>query len=283
MVSKAWRSVLSSSPKAAAAPPSAETVWLRIGYTLETSAMLRPSEICAAAIAALRPAAPPPTMTMSYAIVSKRVPLEIRGLFTGSDGAAPTFCASPVLRRSEPIEHDGPFDLLDGLRHLDAARAGVRAIEGGSAPEYARPVGQDVQALPSALVPRVEDETVGVDDGGRADVLAVAPEDGTGRGAGSAEDALGGVVVSFPLFRGLPTFAVGRVLVVDQIRQHPFVSLKEGVHVYDEVLHDGEASDRFDRDLRGHVPDQDLARQRVSSVDEHRVCAADAVSARPPE
>src|SRR5436309_4242469 len=261
MVSKAWRSVLSSSPKAAAAPPSAETVWLRIGYTLETSAMLRRSEICAAAIAALRPAAPPPTMTMSYAIVSKRSPSRSGAFSTGSDGAAPTFCASPVVRRSEPIEHDGPFDLLDGLGHLDPPGAGLGAVEDGSAPEHPRPVRQDVQAIRRPLVPRVEDETVGVDDGGRADVLAVAPEDGTGRGAGGAEDALGGVVVAFPLFGGLPTFAVGRLLVVDQVRQHPFVSLEEGVHVYDEVLQGREASDRFDGDLRGHVPDQDLARQ----------------------
>jgi len=46
-------------------PPSAATVWLRIGYTFDTSATLRASDASAHAIAARRPAAPPPTITMS--------------------------------------------------------------------------------------------------------------------------------------------------------------------------------------------------------------------------
>jgi hypothetical protein len=50
---------------APAAPPSAETVWLRIGYTLETTATSRRGFVSAIAIAALRPAPPPPTSTTS--------------------------------------------------------------------------------------------------------------------------------------------------------------------------------------------------------------------------
>src|SRR6266540_3862593 len=227
--------------------------------------MLSRSETSAAAMAARRPAPPPPTMTMSCSIVSSDASLQelCRGLSTGSDRAAPTFGAPPVVRRSEAIEHDGPLDLLDGLGYLDPPGAGVRAIEGGSAPKHARPVGQGVQALARSLVPRVEDEPVGVDDGRRANVFAVPPEDGAGGGACRAQDALRGVVVSLPLFRGLATFPVGWLLVVDQIRQHALVALEEGLHVHDQVLHHWEASDRFDRDPRGHVPDQDLARQGV--------------------
>src|SRR5262245_14724167 len=48
-----------------AEPPSAATVWLRIGTTLETSAMRRRGSLCAAAIAARSPAPPPPTTTTS--------------------------------------------------------------------------------------------------------------------------------------------------------------------------------------------------------------------------
>src|SRR5205814_1340567 len=58
-------SMVSSAPMTPAAPPSAETVWLRIGYTLETIATLRFGSASATAMAARSPAAPPPTMTTS--------------------------------------------------------------------------------------------------------------------------------------------------------------------------------------------------------------------------
>src|SRR2546426_178864 len=157
--------------------------------------MLRPAETSAAAMAARSPAAPPPTMTMSYAIVSKR----------------------------RLLRNPGPF------YRVRRGSANLR------------------------------------------------------RSTGRAQDALRGVVEGLSLFGRLPTFAVGRLLVVDQIRQHPLVSLEEGFHVHDEVLHHGEASDGFDRDPRGHVPDQDLARQGVPAIDEHGVRTADAVGTRPPE
>src|SRR5262245_38128507 len=50
---------------APAEPPSAATVWLRIGTTLETSATRGRGSLCAAAIAARSPAPPPPTTTTS--------------------------------------------------------------------------------------------------------------------------------------------------------------------------------------------------------------------------
>src|SRR5262245_51574242 len=49
----------------AAAPPSAETVWLRIGYTLEITATLSCGLASATAIAARNPAPPPPTTSTS--------------------------------------------------------------------------------------------------------------------------------------------------------------------------------------------------------------------------
>lgn len=45
--------------------PSAATVWLRIGYTFEISAIFAFGFACAAAIAARNPAPPAPTMARS--------------------------------------------------------------------------------------------------------------------------------------------------------------------------------------------------------------------------
>src|SRR3954454_18633416 len=91
-------------------------------------------------------------------------------------------------------EDQGALDLLDRLRDLDAAGAGVGAVEGRAAAPDAFPLVEDLQSLLAAVVAAVEDEAVGVDDGGRAEVALVGPEDRTRRRAGGAQDALGGVV-----------------------------------------------------------------------------------------
>src|SRR5437667_12342127 len=56
----------------AAAPPSAETVWLRMGYTLEITATRSLGLVSTAAMAARRPAPPPPTMSTSQEEISMR-------------------------------------------------------------------------------------------------------------------------------------------------------------------------------------------------------------------
>src|SRR6478609_1254052 len=50
-----------------AAPPSADTVWLRIGYTLDTTATSSRGFVSAMAMAARSPAPPPPTIRTSCA------------------------------------------------------------------------------------------------------------------------------------------------------------------------------------------------------------------------
>src|SRR3954471_12204991 len=50
-----------------AAPPSADTVWLRIGYTLDTTATSSRGLASAMAMAARKPAPPPPTIRTSCA------------------------------------------------------------------------------------------------------------------------------------------------------------------------------------------------------------------------
>src|SRR6476469_6949323 len=48
-----------------AAPPSADTVWLRIGYTLDTTATSSRGFVWAIAMAARKPAPPPPARSTS--------------------------------------------------------------------------------------------------------------------------------------------------------------------------------------------------------------------------
>src|SRR5918993_5975785 len=120
----------------------------------------------------------------------------------------------------EPVEQDRAFHVLDRLRYLDPAWAGVRAVKRRPAPEHAVLLGEDLEAPPRALVARVVDEPVGVDDRGGADVLLVTPEDRTRRRARRAQDAFGGVVVPVPFLGGLETFLLRFARVVDQVRQH---------------------------------------------------------------
>src|SRR2546428_3612814 len=65
IVSFACVSRLSFSRMTAAIPPSAETVWLRMGYTLERTATESRLDASAAAMAARSPAPPPPITRMS--------------------------------------------------------------------------------------------------------------------------------------------------------------------------------------------------------------------------
>src|SRR5574341_571534 len=62
----------------AAAPPSAETVWLRIGYTFETRATRSAGSVSATAMAARRPAPPPPITRTSWTCVSMRLSQAVR-------------------------------------------------------------------------------------------------------------------------------------------------------------------------------------------------------------
>jgi hypothetical protein len=73
------------------------------------------------------------------------------------------------------------------------------------------------------------------------------------------------------------------VLVGDQPRLHREVTLEERFHVDDEVLDNRKAAHRLDRDRLPEVFHQNLARETVHAVDEHRVGTADPVSAGTPQ
>src|SRR5262245_16922624 len=103
MVSYACSSKLSSGLTTPAAPPSAETVWLRMGYTLDRTAMLSLGLTSAAAIAARRPAAPPPTSSMSWVETSMATPLAARSA-APNQGPNPAHSPPNWLRRQMDSE-----------------------------------------------------------------------------------------------------------------------------------------------------------------------------------
>src|SRR4051812_43200985 len=121
-------------------------------------------------------------------------------------------------RSSDAAEHQGALDLLDGLGDLDAAGAGLGAVEGGPAAPDALGVRQDLQPFLAAFVARVENEPVGVDNCRGADVSVLGPVHRAGRGARRAEDALGGVVEPFAVLLRLDILPGRLVAMGDQER-----------------------------------------------------------------
>src|SRR5690606_4590056 len=133
------------------------------------------------------------------------------------------------------------LDLLDGPGDLDTARAGIGAVEDRAAAPDAIAVIEDLEPLLSALIARVVDEAVGVDDGRRSDPRRRAPGNRASRRASGAHDALGGVVEDLAFLGRLQPLAAGGRLVVDQVWLDGLVALPEGLHVDDQVLDDIEA------------------------------------------
>src|SRR5699024_734658 len=137
----------------------------------------------------------------------------------------------------------------------------------------------------AALITRIEDETMRIDDRGRTEVVPVGPEHGARRGAGSAEDALRGVVEGLTLFGRLQTFASGLMTGGDEERHDLTVGLEEGLHVHDHVLLERQALDRLDGDRLGRVEilQQGLAGQTVAAVDAHGIRTAHTMGTGPAE
>src|SRR5699024_3870569 len=92
-----------------------------------------------------------------------------------------------------------------------------------------------------ALITRIEDETMRIDDRGRTEVLPVGPEHGARRGAGSAEDALRGVVEGLTLFGRLQTLAIWLMTGGDEERHALAVGLEVGLQVHQRVRHGRQA------------------------------------------
>ena len=180
---------------------------------------------------------------------------------------------------SDAPEDQRALDLLDRLGDLDAARAGVGAVEGRAAAPHALAVVEDLEPLLGALVAAVEDEAVGRDDRLRAEVALVGPVDRARGRARCAHDALRRVVEPLAVLRGLQALAGGLAAVGDEEGLDRPERLEERLHVDDEVLLDRQPLDGLDEDLVAQVLDQHLAGEPVDAVDAHGVRAAHAVGA----
>src|SRR5699024_5101604 len=86
--------------------------------------------------------------------------------------------AGPCVVNLERASEHCALDLGDGLRDLDATRAGLGAVEGRAATPHAFLVVEDLQSLIPGHIARVEDEAVSVHDRSRTEVLPVRPEHG---------------------------------------------------------------------------------------------------------
>jgi hypothetical protein len=150
-------------------------------------------------------------------------------------GAQKTHAESPVESYTA-FEQQRPLHVRDRLRHLDPARAAVRAVEHRPAAPGARVVVEQREPLSGRAVTRVEDEAVRRDDRLRPDVPLVAHEHRTGARAGRTQDALGGVIEAGLLRLGLQPFGVGNRLVVDEVGKDRPVLVEERLHVDDEVF-----------------------------------------------
>src|SRR5690606_22610191 len=77
--------------------------------------------------------------------------------------------------RSGLSAEDRLLDLCDGFGDLDAARAGLGAVEGRAAAPHALFVVEDVESDVGVVIARIEDEAVRVHDRGGTEVLSVGP------------------------------------------------------------------------------------------------------------
>src|SRR5215467_13114152 len=121
------------------------------------------------------------------------------------------------------IVNDGTFDLFDQVGYVDAARAGIGAVEYGTAAPHAFLLAQDGEAFGPGLVAAVEDEAVGIHDSSRANPVGIAPDRRTRTCAGGAEDALGAFVIAGTLFRTLQSLGARLGVVGDEIGLDRFV------------------------------------------------------------
>src|SRR5438034_8503936 len=125
------------------------------------------------------------------------------------------------------VVNDGTFALFDQIGYMDAARAGIGAVEDGTAAPDAFLLAQDGEAFRPGLVATVEDEAVGIHDRSRANPVGIAPDRRTRTCAGGTEDALGALVIAGTLLRALQALRAGLRVVGDEVGLDRFVPGKK--------------------------------------------------------
>ena len=101
------------------------------------------------------------------------------------------------------------------LGYFNATWAGIGAVESGAAAPHAFFVVKDFKASVCSRITAVEDEPVGGNNRSWAEVLLIGPKNGARSGAGSAQNAFGGVVEPGTILSGLNAFFGGLVTLGD--------------------------------------------------------------------
>ena len=132
------------------------------------------------------------------------------------------------------------LQLADRHRDLDLARAGHGTVEGCMAARQAGGLGHDLEPVCGVLVTAVEDEPMRVHQRCRAEVIIAGPEGWAGSSAGRAQNALGGIVETGPVFGRLDTLPAvfGDRAFIDEPGQNLLVIVEEGFHIHDQVFDD---------------------------------------------
>ena len=95
---------------------------------------------------------------------------------------------------------NGMLDIGNGPGDLNIPRAGLGAVEGGPAAPYPALLVENRQAFGRRAVAAVINKAVGVHNRRRAHIVIVRPERRARGGAGTAQNALGGIFKALELF-----------------------------------------------------------------------------------
>ena len=100
-------------------------------------------------------------------------------------------------------------------------------------------------------------------DRGGTIIFAVRPVRRAGGCATGAQNALRRFVEAGAVFGALQSLASIRRKrgVVDEVRKHLLVVVKERLHIHDQILDDLQAQHRLHRDIRAHIAHQSFAGQ----------------------
>ena len=163
------------------------------------------------------------------------------------------------------------LQLTDGLRDLNLTRTSHRAVESSVTTGKSAGLADDLHALGSGFIAAVKNEAVRRDQRSGAKIIVTAPEGWAGCGAGRAQNTLGRFIEAGPLLGRLDAFfSIRRERAfVDEIRKHLLIVIEEGFHVYDQILDDFQAEQRFDRDLIADITHQSFTGQMITAVDAH--------------
>ena len=150
------------------------------------------------------------------------------------------------MRKLQGIVHNPVFQLGNATGDVDVFRTCLHALENRMATPQTVAIVNDIETFVRAVVPAVENKSIGFQQGGRSQVVLVGPEAGAGCGAGTTENAICGFPNAGKLLGTLQKLLVRYRLVDNHIRLHPLQFIKKSFHVHNQVFNDGETGQGLD-------------------------------------